>query len=116
VRFGAIFPQGLPRETQGSVMAAAPGTVRGVLVTIQEAAERLRVHRSTIYRLAHTDPTFPPLLYIRPRCPRIKVTDLDRWCARQAPMPNHLTVPAELLGARRRLSKKQRLNLIGATR
>jgi hypothetical protein len=97
-------------------MRRRPVTVMDVLATINEAAERLRVHRSTIYRLAHTDPTFPSLLYIRPRCPRIKVTDLDRWCARQAPKSDHMAIPAELLGARRRLSKKQRLNLEGATR
>jgi predicted DNA-binding transcriptional regulator AlpA len=91
----------------GARWSRTPARYPNMLATIDEAAERLRVHRSTIYRLAKDDPTFPNILYIRPRCPRIKVVDLDRWCASQAPTPDYVTVPADLLGGRRRPHREE---------
>lgn len=96
---------------RGARCDATPARYPDVLATIDEAAERLRVHRSTIYRLAQTDPTFPSFLYVRPRCPRIKVSDLDRWCAMQAPNTDFLTIPDDLRGGSRRPTKKQREHL-----
>lgn len=50
-----------------------------MLTTVNDAARRLSVHRSTVWELIKNDATFPSLVYIRPRCPRLRVADLDRW-------------------------------------
>jgi predicted DNA-binding transcriptional regulator AlpA len=80
-----------------------------VLTTITNTAERLAVHRSTVWRLISTDPSFPPVVYVRPRCPRIRVADLDRWLAGRTAGPVlGDEVSPELLGGHRRGPQRRR--------
>jgi predicted DNA-binding transcriptional regulator AlpA len=99
-----IFPTFFPAisVSVGIATAKLVVTVRPMLNTITEAAERLRVHRSTIYKLMKNDPTFPSFHYIRPRCPRLKVSDLDRWVASKAPTGDLLYVSPDLYTGRAR--------------
>jgi predicted DNA-binding transcriptional regulator AlpA len=80
-----------------------------MLTTVNEAAERLKVHRSTIYRLVKDDPTFPELLYIRPRCPRLNVAALDSWASRQKLATDYMYVSPDLYTGKARGSKKKRM-------
>lgn len=80
--FFGMFPHTVPRDRcQPEVLSQPRGWApsRHMYATVDEAAERLRVHRSTIYKLMNDDPTFPSPHYVRRRCPRFRVSDLDRW-------------------------------------
>lgn len=53
-----------------------------MLISITETAKRLGWHRTTVWRKARTDSTFPAVVYIGPKSPRINSDELDRWVAR----------------------------------
>jgi predicted DNA-binding transcriptional regulator AlpA len=97
-----------PRELVESAAVRALSTVLAMLMTIDDAAARLRVHRTTIWRLIKDDASFPPLLYIRPRCPRLRETDVDRWAAGQAVAPVFEHVSPDLLVGKARGPMRRR--------
>jgi predicted DNA-binding transcriptional regulator AlpA len=68
-----------------------------MLATIQETADRLRVHKSTVWRLVRDDKTFPEVLYIRRRCPRLRVSDVDRWSQLQGDAKDLTYIAPDLL-------------------
>jgi predicted DNA-binding transcriptional regulator AlpA len=53
-----------------------------MLITITQAASRLGWHRTTVWRRAQSDPSFPTVVYIGPKSPRINSDELDRWISR----------------------------------
>jgi excisionase family DNA binding protein len=70
-------------------------------LTLPQVAERLGVHRSTVYTLIAQDGL--PVIYIRPRCPRVLVEEFDAWIARRpGASPVRASVPTKYVGARKR--------------
>ena len=67
-------------------MSAAPDVRARALLTPAETADYLRISKATLYRLIHTDPTFPKA--IRPMGPvghpRWKPEQLEAWTSRLA--------------------------------
>jgi len=53
-----------------------------MLISMKETARRLGWHRTTVWRRARTDASFPAVVYIGPKSPRIDSEELDRWVAR----------------------------------
>lgn len=53
-----------------------------MLITIKETARRLGWHRTTVWRRAQSDPSFPTVVYIGPKSPRINSAELDRWISK----------------------------------
>jgi hypothetical protein len=47
-----------------------------MLITITQAANRLGWHRTTVWRRAQSDPSFPTVVYIGPKSPRINSDEL----------------------------------------
>lgn len=87
----------------GSVARGCVGTMPWVTttLTIPQVAEALGVHRTTVYTLIAEDGL--PVIYIRPRCPRVSVEELDAWIARRpGATPTRATVPAKYTTSRKR--------------
>lgn len=94
--FPNIFPENVP-----CALVCRPVTVFGMLITITEAAERLGWHRTTVWRKIRADRSFPAVVYIGPKSPRINVEELDRWAARQSsPNSDFCYVSPDLLRCR----------------
>lgn len=53
-----------------------------MLITITQAAKRLGWHKTTVWRKASSDSSFPTIVYIGPKSPRINSDELDRWISR----------------------------------
>lgn len=51
------------------------------LWTLEQAAEYLKIHRTTLYRWRRTEPGFPPDIEIGPRSVRISRNGLFAWVA-----------------------------------
>lgn len=49
-----------------------------------QLAARYSVHRTTPWRWAKTDPTFPKPVTLTPGCTRWKLSDIEAWEARKA--------------------------------
>lgn len=58
-----------------------------MLLTVTEVAERLRVHRTQIYKLRESDSTFPAAVYVGNRSPRYREADIEAWLERQTAGP-----------------------------
>lgn len=58
--------------------------VADALLTIKTAVALSGLSAATLYRKAATDPTFPKLVKMGPRCTRVSAGDLTAWLARQA--------------------------------
>lgn len=54
------------------------------LLTIKTAVAVSGLSAATLYRKAATDPTFPKLVKMGPRCTRVRAGDLTAWLAKQA--------------------------------
>ena len=54
------------------------------LLTIRTAGAVAGISPATIYRLANTDPLFPPLVKLGRRCTRIRAGALTSWLASKA--------------------------------
>lgn len=54
------------------------------LLKISEVAGVLGLSRVIVYRLIRDDPDFPRPLYVRPRAPRFRQADIERWLERRA--------------------------------
>ena len=82
---------------------APPITVSRMLISIAEAASRLGWHRTTVWRKVRTDASFPAVVYIGPRSPRINSDELDRWAARsKSPNSDFMYVSPDLLRGKSR--------------
>ncbi len=44
-----------------------------------QLARRYGVHRTTPWRWARTDPTFPPPIALTPGCTRWRLDDIEAW-------------------------------------
>ncbi len=49
-----------------------------------QLAARYGVHRTTPWRWAKDDPTFPPPVKLSPQCSRWKLSEIEAWEARRA--------------------------------
>lgn len=45
----------------------------------RELAKRFGVHRTTLWRWAHADPTFPDPIKLSPGCTRWKLSEILNW-------------------------------------
>lgn len=50
------------------------------LLKPMEVMAHLRVCRSTFYNTIRTDPTFPDAIYLGPKMPRWRESDIIAWC------------------------------------
>jgi len=74
-----------------------------MLISMTEAARRLSWHRTTVWRKALEDPSFPVVVYIGPKSPRIDSDELDRWVARSKSINSDFTsVSQDLLRGKSR--------------
>lgn len=74
-----------------------------MLLTITETAKRLGWHRTTVWRKAQSDPSFPSIVYIGPKSPRINSEELDRWVSRsKAINSDFMYISPDLLQGRAR--------------
>ena len=73
--FPNFFPKLVPCAL-GPLSVTVYGTM---FLTINEAAKRLGWHRTTVWRKARNDGSFPAVVYIGPKSPRINAEELDRW-------------------------------------
>ncbi|NDI15420.1 MAG: hypothetical protein EBY88_04055, partial [Actinobacteria bacterium] len=72
-----------------------------MLITITDAAKRLGWHRTTVWRKARADKSFPTVTYIGPKSPRINAVELDRWISRSKSLNNDfLYISPDLLTGR----------------
>ena len=55
------------------------------LLKPSDVAALLGVARSTFYKLADNDPTFPKPLRLLPRCPRWREADVRAWLESKLP-------------------------------
>lgn len=53
-------------------------------LSIAQIAKRYGVHRSTPWRWAKADPTFPQSVKLSPQCTRWRLADIEAWEARVA--------------------------------
>lgn len=74
--FRAVALQGLPPQQVQAV--AGP-----VALTVKEAYERMKIGRSTFYKLLRTDLNFPEAFEIAPGLERYSLADIDAYIARQ---------------------------------
>lgn len=49
-----------------------------------QLAARYGVHRTTPWRWAKTDPTFPQAVKLSPQCSRWKLSDIEAWETQRA--------------------------------
>lgn len=62
-----------------NVVADVTLTVTDLMFNVAQAAEYLHVARSTFYRLARKDKTFPKVMYLSDTMPRYRKSELDAW-------------------------------------
>ena len=94
-----------PQNFWGCVLGRIfPSTLHLMMISIREAARRLGVGRSTIYRWAQFDPTFPNLVRLSKGTTRIRLDELNRWISTrgtvQASTPAFV-MPDRLMNPRR---------------
>lgn len=77
------FPRRNGVATTSAPVGSVVSTVEVIAVTVEQAAALIGISRTLFYRLARTDPTFPPIVKVG-RASRILVKDLQRWMAAQA--------------------------------
>lgn len=53
--------------------------VADLLLNVGQAAKYLHVARSTFYKLAKSDSTFPKVMYLSSNMPRYRKNELDAW-------------------------------------
>ena len=53
-------------------------------LTDAQVAARYGVHRTTPWRWARSDPTFPKPICLSPGCTRWEISDIEIWEARKA--------------------------------
>lgn len=61
-----------------------PSDLEAVLLRPADAARRLGISRSTLWRLKRDDPDFPTVIRLAPRTIVWRVSDLDAWVDRRA--------------------------------
>jgi len=82
-------------------------------ITITQAAKRLGWHKTTVWRKASSDSSFPTIVYIGPKSPRINSDELDRWISRSKSVnSDFIYVSPDLLQGKSR--GPQRLTRIAA--
>jgi predicted DNA-binding transcriptional regulator AlpA len=55
-----------------------------MFLTDRHVAERYCVHRLTVWRWTHSDPTFPRPVRLSPQCTRWRLDEIEAWEAQKA--------------------------------
>jgi predicted DNA-binding transcriptional regulator AlpA len=58
-------------------------TIQQLILSVEQAAETLAIHRATIYELHTTDPSFPRIFKTTRRKSGILASELAAWVATQ---------------------------------
>ena len=58
-------------------------TPEGNHLRLQQAADYLNIHKSTLWRISERDPSFPPKIRVGARLCYYRKSDLDEWLAHQ---------------------------------
>jgi predicted DNA-binding transcriptional regulator AlpA len=78
------------------------------LLTPSDLCEELSISRATLYRILGRDAAFPDPIYLSPRLPRWRRTDLDRWLNARRRNTELLHIRPELLGGPKRRGPARR--------